>query len=323
MKIKNRILKNTALMSLGVGLAFGGLLNATGAEAAWPERDVTVLVHSGAGSSTDRMARAFAKAAEEVTGKNFIVVVKGRDAVPALLKAKADGYMVSTQTRSLLGSLATGRTSYTADDLQWIARLVGETYCLAVRSDSKYKSLKDLFAGAKADPGSVTMATYKTGSTHQISALLLNDAADVKFNIIPFNSGSKTVTAMIGGNVEVVATNPSRMLQYVKAGKARVLTVTSDARHEKLPDVPTARELGYDVVQFHWRGLIGKKGIPASTLAEMEAAIKKITRSKTFQTFIDQQGLSDLYMGPEALTMAAKDDLKEVVRIIDKLKLKK
>lgn len=293
------------------------------ARAAWPEKDVLLFVHSGAGSATDVMARAFAKALEEVSGKNVIVAVKGRDAMAAVLKANPDGYTFSTQTQSMLGELATGRTSYTLDDFQWIAGLVGETYILAVRADSPYKTAQDLFTAARKAPGDITMSTYRAGSTHQMAILLLNKKANAKFNIIPYDSGNETVVAMLGGNVDVVGTNPSNVVQHIEAGKARGLVVTSAKRLNQLPNVPTAQELGIDVTEFLWRGIIAKKGIPASVLAEMDSAIEKATATDVWRQYVKKAQLESLLLNHAAIDKLAHNDLEDVKDLMSSLKGKK
>ncbi len=312
------------LRRLLFGLAAGAAMLLPGhAQAAWPERDVTLLVHSGAGSSTDVMARALAKSIENVTGKNVVVIVKGKDAMAALQKANADGYTLSTQTRSFLADLASGRSPFPAEQFQWVARLIGETYAYGVQASSPYKTFADLVAVAKKNPNTISMSTFRTGSTHQIAAVVLNDRAGADFNIIPYNSGSDLVIAMLGGNADVAATNPSQLFEQIAADKARALVVLSAKRHERLPDVPTAKELGYDVEQYHWRGLIGKTGIPEATLNEIDAVMEKAIQDVTFQDYVRKGGLDMLAQGHNELTGEINKELPEIRGIMQRLGLVK
>lgn len=318
-KRREGVLKS-ALVGLTVCVAAATAFN-NEASAAWPEKDVTLLVHSKAGSSTDVMARAIAKAIENVTGKNVVVVVKGRDALIALQKAKADGYTLATQTRSFLGSLASGRSHFPAEDFQWVSRLIGETYALGVRADSPWKTAQDLIEDAKKRPGDIKLSTFRPGSTHQISALSLAKEMGTDFNVIPYDSGSKLVIAMLGGNVDVAGTNPSRLIEYMTAGKARALVVMSDKRHDKMPDVPTARELGFPIEQYHWRGLVGKSGIPEQTLKEIDAVMEKVAREPSFVEYVEKEGLDMLVQGHAELSASVESEIVEVKKIMTELGL--
>lgn len=309
----------TVLVGSCAALTAAAVLAAPIASAAWPERDVTLFVHSGAGSPTDEMVRAFAKGAEEVTGKNFVVIVKKKSALPALLKAKADGYTLSSQTRSFLGSIASKKTSLRMDQFQWVARLVGESPVFAVRSDSGIRSLDELFAKAKKRPGQLMLSTYKAGSTTQADALLVANLGQAKFNVIPYSSGGKLVVAMLGGNVDVSATFPSKMIQHVEKGTVRVLFVSSPQRHPKLPKVPTLKELGYNVTLSHWRGLITKAGVPERILKEIDVVAQKATRSKAFQSFIAKRGLDDFYLDHGSISKAVAVELKSITKFYKKM----
>jgi len=163
------------------------------------------------------------------------------------------------------------------------------------------------------------MSTYKAGSTHQMSVLLLADMAGAQFNPIPYKSGNETVVAMLGGNVDVVGTNPSNVFQHVEGGKARALLVTSAQRLKRLPDVPTAIELGMDTTQFHWRGIIAKRGIPTETLFEMNAAFARAVKSDIWQDYIKKVQLEDLFLGFEGINEYAENDMVDVKRLGKKM----
>lgn len=291
--------------------------------AEWPEKDVTLIVHSGAGSSTDIMARALATAAEEVTGHSFVVANRERssEAMAALQRAQPDGYTIGTQTRSMLAPIATGRMPYDLEDFTLIARLVAEPYALAVQTDSGYATLDDLLAAAEAEPGAVTMSTYSTGTTHQVAALLFEKAAGVDFNLIPYDSGSDIVIAMLGGNVEVANTNPGIISQHVEAGDARVLAVSGDDRVEAFPDAPTYQEAGYDLTQYHWRGLVGPAGIPDEVLEEMDQVFSEAAEHQAFRDYVATAGLELRYQGSQEFQASVEGELTDVEVIVSELGL--
>lgn len=292
--------------------AMWGIGFAAPAAAEWPAKTVTILVHSEAGSSTDIMARALAQGLESVTGGNFVVSARGREAMPALLNAEADGHTFATQTRSFLPELMQAHSPFAPEDFQWVANLVGESFTYGVREDDPIESFEDLVERSRANPHAITMSTFATGSMHQLSALILNEAAGIEVNIVPYNSGSDLVIAMLGGNIDVAATNPSRLIQQVEAGEARALVVTSPERHPGLPGTPTAVELGYDVLQAHWRGLIAKAGTPEDVLSEIDAALAAAIETEAFANYIATEGLEMTYMGPEEVSAYVEEEMETI-----------
>jgi tripartite-type tricarboxylate transporter receptor subunit TctC len=310
MKFKLRSIRH----GFGVALACV-MLTVTGTQAwaDWPDKPVTIFVHSGAGSSTDLMARAFAKAAEEVTGQPFVVEVKGKETMPALQRAKPDGYTLATQTRAFLGELAMGTGFYKPEDFQWVDRLVGEIPVFAVRADSPYQTFADIVKAAKAQPHTVRLATYTAGSTVWADSMKVAKAAGVDFNVVPFGSSSETVVAMLGGNADIAATYPSQMVQAVEAKKARVLIVAGADPLPLLPGAATLKQLGYDVVLSHWRGLIAKKGVPDDVLKQIDAVASKVVQTDTFKDWAKLAGVDIQYLGHDEAETKAEAEYKDIV----------
>ncbi|MCO5066593.1 MAG: tripartite tricarboxylate transporter substrate binding protein [Rhizobiaceae bacterium] len=308
-----RLMRSLVAMSVAATGLFSLALTGE-ALADWPEKPVTIFVHSGAGSSTDLMARAFAKAAEEVTGQSFVVEVKGKETMPALHRAPADGYTLATQTRAFLGELAMGAGFYKPEDFQWVARLVGEVPVFAVRADSPYQTFGDLVAAGKANPGTISLATYTAGSTVWADSMKVAKAADVSFNIIPFGSSGETVVAMLGGNADLAATYPSQMVQAVEAKKARVLVVAGEEQLPLLPGSPTLKELGFDVVLSHWRGLIGRQGIPEDVLAQIDAVTKKTVETETFKEWAKLAGVDISYLDHKEAQTRAESEYQDITK---------
>jgi tripartite-type tricarboxylate transporter receptor subunit TctC len=298
----------------GAALAAAALIGSgANAWAQWPDKPVTIFVHSGAGSSTDLMARAFAKAAEEVTGQPFVVEVKGKDTMPALARAKPDGYTLATQTRAFLGEEAMGTGFYKIDDFQWVDRLVGEIPLFAVKADSPYQTFADVVKAAKEKPHTIRLATYTAGSTVWADSMKVANAAGADFNIVPFGSSSETVVAVLGGNADIAITYPSQMIQAVQAKKARVLFVAGEQPIEQLPGVPTLKSVGYDVVLSHWRGLIAKKGVPEDVLKQIDEVGKKVVESATFKDWAKLAGVDIQYMPHDEASEKAGAEYKEIV----------
>jgi tripartite-type tricarboxylate transporter receptor subunit TctC len=138
------------------------------------------------------------------------------------------------------------------------------------------------------------------------------------FTWMPFDGGSEAVTAVLGGHVDVVNTNPGNVLQHVEAGQLRVLGVMNDKRIDVLPDVPTYKEAGYDVDTSwaQWRGIFAKKGIPQEVIDKLSDAFLKAIKEPEFQKYLKDTNQMDGSLGPAEFTAAVKktdEILKEIL----------
>ncbi|MFH2076943.1 MAG: tripartite tricarboxylate transporter substrate binding protein, partial [Pseudomonadota bacterium] len=171
-----------------------------------------------------------------------------------------------------------------------------DEYMLMVKADSKYKSMKDIVADAKANPKKITVGGTQLGSSDSICTYLLEKAAGVQFNYIVFNSGGEVNAAVLGGHVDMMVANPGEALELYKAGKVRILGVFSEKRLAGAPDVPTLKEQGINALYVQNRGLCAPADIPADARKVLEDALHKYTQTDIFKKYCKVNMLSEAWM---------------------------
>jgi tripartite-type tricarboxylate transporter receptor subunit TctC len=203
-----------------------------------------------------------------------------------------------------------------------VARVLVESPVVAVKADSKWKTLGELVADAKSRPKGITVGNSGAGSHTHISSVALFKAAGVEAIDVPFGA-AQVVPSLLGGQVDAVLQLPAALSGYVKAGQVRLLASLTSARDPLLGDIPTAREQGFDVVLEAWRGIAVPKGAPKAAIATLEGAIKKTVESPEFVQACEKLGVRPAFMpAGEFGDMIAKEDV-ELARIMQLIGLKK
>lgn len=292
---------NTRAILTGV-IILTGLVTGT-VQAAWPEKPITLICWSSAGSSHDLMARIVAKVSEEYLGQPVVVVNKegggGKVAMSYVLNQKPDGYTIMSNTRSMTELFPDTSGRLSIDDFRYVSRMVRDPFVITVREDSPFRTLADLIAKAKANPGKVTMGGFSVKSVDEGLVMDFEKAAGIDLNYIPYKGGSEPVVAVLGGHIEAVVSNPGEVNANFKAGKLRVLALATETRFSPYDAVPTLKELGYPIVTEHWRGIMVDKDVPEEVIAKLNAAMVKVVEHPEFAQFL---GNTNMYQGylPEA-----------------------
>ena len=193
----------------------------------------------------------------------------------ALFADPADGYTIASLTGAQIAALHTElKKDFSFENFEFIANVQREPNCLAVKADGPFKTLQDVVAYAKKNP-SVKVGGQGTGSALHLMVMLLAELSGTKLSWVPFGGGMESVTNLLGDTVPVISTSPATVNQYVEAKQIRILAITGDKRMDHLKDVPTFKELGYDIVMFQYRGFAAKKGLPADAKAKLVDAATK------------------------------------------------
>jgi len=286
----------TFLISL---IAFLGM-SVTSAQAAWPEKPITLICWSSAGSSHDLMARIVAKVSEEYLGQPVVVVNKeggsGKVAMSYVLSQKPDGYTIMSNTRSMTELFPDTTGKLSIDDFKYVARMVRDPFVITVRQESPFKTIDDLIAFAKANPGKLTMGGFSVKSVDEGLVKDFEKAAGIKLNYIPYKGGSEPVVAVLGGHIDSVVSNPGEINANFKAGKLRVLALATEARFAPFEDVPTLKEKGFPIVTEHWRGLMVSKEVPDEIVAKLNDAMVKVIAHPEFAQFLSNTNMYEGYM---------------------------
>jgi len=251
---------------------------ATAGEEKFPNRPITVMVGFGAGGQTDIAVRVIAKAAEKELGVPILVVNRpgggGTVSVTALARTQPDGYTLGIITAQSLAAPFMERVAYDPfKDFEWVNGFGRYIYGIYARSDAPFGSIKEVVETGRKNPGKLTF-----GSTSLISALGLKfvEAQDnVKLTYIPQKSGQEVMTSLVGRHTDFGIGTPDAVQPFLESKDAKVLAVVTPDRWEHLPNVPTLKELGYDIDTTGWMILGAPAKTPKDRLEIINAAWRK------------------------------------------------
>ena len=271
----------------------------------YPEKPITLIVHAGAGGGSDIFSRTLSAAFEKEKLLPQPIVVEnkpggsGAIAFAYVAGKKKDPYYLLTAVTSFLTTPLMGMTPVGLKDFTPIANFAFDEYMLMVSPKSKYKSVKDIIADAKANPKKITVGGTQLGSSDSVCAYLIEKAAGVQFNFIVFNGGGEVNAALLGGHIDIAVSNPGEALELSKAGKVKLLGVFSDKRLVGAPDVPTLKEQGVNATYVQNRGLVAPADIPADARKVLEEAVAKYMKTDIFKKYVQDNMLSAAWMDGE------------------------
>ncbi len=281
--MKAQFRKIACLAALPVAFALAG--NAGAQE--YPSKPIQMIVTWNAGGSTDVIARLVSEPLGAALGQPVAVANMpgggGSLGTQAALDAPKDGYTIlaTTSGNHVLTPLKND-VGYRYDDFEPIGQLVAATIILAVPADSPWKSLDDLVAAAKAEPGKYTFGAVPNGMPH----LTLNGLAKTAgFEVVhvPQQGGAPGVTALLGGTVDMLPANAATVASNIKGGKLRGLAVFRSDRDAAFPDIPTAEEQGFAVYGSPFVGVAVAKGVPDDVLAKLRDALASVANDDAFK----------------------------------------
>ena len=237
-----------------------------------------------------------------------------------LVQTKPDGYTIAGHNlpHTALQPLEMGDAGYKTLDLKQIYMFESTPNVLMVRNDSPFKTLKDFVDYAKKNPpGVVTVGGSGTSSANDLATAMLNKAAGIKLTYVPFGGTGSAVPALLGGHVTALMSYSPMVVQYRE--KFRSLAMASEKRMDVIPDVPTFRELGYDIVEGAYRGVAAPPGTPDAVIKVLADAFDKIMKDPEVKKKMDQNGFKTEYMGPEASLALVKKKMVEYEVIMKEL----
>lgn len=277
-----------ALYALCIALLLGPAAQAQTED--FPKRPIRLIVPYGAGG-TDLQYRKLADLAGRVLGQQVIVENKpgggGTAAVVQMAQTSPpDGYVIGASTGPLLRQPHMQKVNYDPlKDFTWIAGLGGFTFVVTVKDDSPFKTLGQLIEWAKSNPGKLTYGSPGFASSQYLAFAELSRLAGIETTHVPFKGGSEISTAVIGGHV-IVGVNT--MAGVTMSPQIRALASFNEARSPRVPDLPTVKELGYDVVQSAPYGIVGPAHMPAAIVLKLSDAFHKAVVDPENQALLDQ-----------------------------------
>ncbi len=288
---------------LGVFLVLGMVCGVQAAD--YPTKQITVLQGFKPGGGSDILAQLSQPYLEKYLGKGFVNQylpgATGAIAWTRLTKAsKRDGYTIAiTNTPMLQTNYITNKDiAYTIADFTPLANIVTDPGILVVSKDSPFKTLQDFIDAAKKSPGTVTVGNAGTGGDDFFNTIRFSMGADIKVQMIPFEGDGPSWQAALGNKIDVSCNNLGTVYPQIKAGNLRALAIFSETRYEKLPDVPTAKELGIDLVAGASRGYGAPAGIPDEAKAKLLDAFNKLAVDAEFLKACEERAiLVDMKVG--------------------------
>jgi putative tricarboxylic transport membrane protein len=293
--------------------------------------NIKMLVPANPGGGWDQTGRALQHAMQaSSTVKKVQVDNKGGAAGTIGLaqfvnSAKGDPSALIVGGSVMVGGILVNKSPVSMMQVTPIARLTGEYDVIAVPANSPIKSVKDLMAQFKANPGSVSWGGGSAGGTDHILVAMIAQATGVdvgKINYIPYAGGGEAVAAVLGGHVTVGLSGWSEFSSQITTGKMRALAVTSPKRLAGI-DVPTLKEQGIDVALANWRGVFAAPGISDAQKKDMIATVDKTVKSKPWQEALAKNQWTDLYLSGDEFKTFLDNELKQTEKVINGLGLAK
>lgn len=290
--------------SLLIGVLGAVTLVASSAHAqTYPSKTIEFVAQSSPGGGTDLFSRSIADLltkqklisqpiinANRVGGGGVIAYtyIKSKRGDPHVIMAIATGGVLNAASRPEL--------ELPLDIFTPLAMFATDPQVVAVRAESKFKTFKDLIEAARREPGTIPVGVTSATGTARLAFYIIERETGTKFKYVAFKGGGEAVLATLGGHVETTGENMSEMLPLVESKKMRVLAVTGERRFVQAPDIPTAKELGYNVIAATGRGFSMPAAVPKEAAATMEAALKRVYDSPAYKEYSHRNMFDNGYL---------------------------
>lgn len=258
----------------------------------YPARPVTMIVPFPPGGVADIVGRPLAASMEKTLGQPVIVVNRpgagGAIGMTYVAKSEPDGYTILMALSSIsifpVSDPLQGQPApYQISDFMPIALVTADPTVLVVRADSPYKSVADLVAAAKANPGKINYSSSGIFGTLHVAMEMFANAAGIRLFHVPYQGGGPALTALLGGQVEALASGPAAAVGQIQGGKMRALAGWGAKRLALMPDLPTFGELGYKDVEFYiWSAVVAPAAVPANVQHRLRAAVRAAVTDPLF-----------------------------------------
>jgi tripartite-type tricarboxylate transporter receptor subunit TctC len=293
----------------------------------FPARAVTTIVPLPPGGNLDFLARLFAPVAEKYLGKPVVVINKtgagGASGTLAAAQAKPDGYTIcwgwSNQTVLIIGEILAGRKPFfTMDDFTILGKVNDSPTILLVPENSPWKTIQEAIEDVKTHPNTYAFASGGINTITHLSMEILMTQLGLKIRHVPYQGGGPAYAALIGGHVHLGVQIPAPTLPYIKGKKLRALAQFGEKRFKNYEDIPTFKELGYDVVCSSWFGLLAPKGTPALIAEKLQSLVKQVTSDPSFRDPLEKAGDLVSYADPDTTKKGLQEEYNKFYKIMEK-----
>jgi len=303
------------------------LIPSAGFSVNFPTKPITYMVCFNPGGESDITARIQERALEKYLGVDVVITYKigagGAICWSELIRSKPDGYTIAGDNlpHIILQPLMRKDAGYKTLDLKQIYIFESTPNVLVVHKDSQFKTLQDFIKYAKEHPGVVTVGGSGSNTANHLGTVLLEKAAGIKLTYIPFSGSGTAVPALLGKHVTALMTYSTMAVRY--KDQFRPLAIAAEKRMEVLPDVPTFKELGYNIVEGAYRGAAAPPGTPDEIIKVLANAFDNVMREPEVIRKMNENGFKIEYMGPEEATALVKRKMKEYKKLLKEMGLLK
>jgi tripartite-type tricarboxylate transporter receptor subunit TctC len=291
-----------------------------GAQGTYPDKPVRLVVGFSAGGPTDVPARFIADRLSSTLGQRVFVENRtgagGQIATQDVLSKPRDGYNLLLCTHFEAINAAVYRTvAYKLSDLAPISQISRYYYAVAMTNEVPARDWEAFIAHARANPGKLNYGTIGRGSAQEVLALELAKAAGIRLTGIPYKGGADVMNDLIAGRVHLYVSPTLSVLPQYKAGKLRILAVTSPERLSAAPQIPTLAEKGLAFVRFGWLGICAGAGTPQPVIALLNRQIGAVVKSADYREMIEKAGSVPVSSSPEELGMVLAETYEQTAAI--------
>lgn len=320
---KNRMFIVSLAVMLVLVFAASGWTAAAPKPKGYPERPIEVVCQYGAGGGSDIFVRSLFNAARKDIGVTVNVTnMTGAAGVKAsnyVLGQPADGYTIYNFSPEQLINTVMGREDYRL--FTPLVNVQQDESIFYVRGESQFKTIQEVVAYAKANPGKLQFTGTTPQSPDEIIIMQFAKKAGIKIKYIPFDKAPESHAAVLGGHLDILHEEPGVIMSLIEAKKLRPLVAFTEKRLPPWPDVPTAKEIGYDITMGRWRGLAMKKGTPPEIVNWLASVLEKASKDPSYTT-IAKKSLLDLrpgWLGPAEYGKFWESEYKVYKEILDDL----
>ena len=293
------------------------------AQGAYPSKNVTLVVPTAAGGTTDLSARMLAQALSPLLGQSVVVDNKGGGngniAASAVKRAEADGYTLLMQYSGyhVISPHITKQKQWEQSDFQPVANVISAPQIIVVRADLPMKTVPELIAYAKANPGKLNYASSGNGSLQHVTGAMLEQQGGIKMVHVPYKGTGPALQDLLGGQVDLTFGTAPPFMPHIQSGKLRVLAVTGKQRLPSLSQVPTTAEAGYPKVNAtSWFALFAPAATPKPVVDKLAADVRAVVQSAAFQQKAQEQGATAEYLSPQQLGEQVRADLGNWAQVV-------
>lgn len=291
----------------------------------FPAKPIKVMVGFPPGGTTDLIARAVAGVAPEFLGQSLVIINKdgasGTLAAKEVADSRPDGYLLLIAGGSETTAVGNFKKLpyHPIDDFAPIIRFIKARMIICFSANAPWKNFPEFVEDARKNPGKYKYASTGHGSIYHAALLTMCYKVNIRMKHIPYKGGPAGLAALMGGHVDIAIGSDAEIWPLVQGGKIRPVTLTSLDRSPILKDVPTLKELGYDVYLENQKGFVAPAKTPAERIKFLHDAFKKVYDHKAFVSLAEQLKLELSYQGPEEFGRSLRDMYNQIGEVVRKM----